>query len=608
MEKYFKIFFKKNSLWASNQYAKYKKEEIYNLILKAYKRNDANLESEVLEDNIVRQCYKIKRNKHMMYLELIMHSDDIYIKKLEKIRKKYKKNSLKKLFALFGVLFVLYSLLPKEKVNDSNNDLFDELFTTYLEEDFEHNEEMINQFKNEKWVLKSNGIYESSRETINSLKIGDSIDQIVLSLSQNDIEHILDIELFYDYNNNNFNKSALLKKIKENSISRKNIIFDEFEVLNDVEYEIVLSQLYDYVELLKIKYPDIDLTHFICNLSALSFYKSNHFENTSNVYASFYPWYVVYNSKIEEFIDLNTYIKVNFHEFFHIDQAYCICEYNNNVLITGNSLHLYNRFIYGDEVVDLQPYYHTFMLEACAEKATSNLLEEEPSTYLAENEVLNTIEYALMINPNYKLNTMHNTNIYRDPLKFYSSFPYVYDEKSELIDYVEMLESYDYCFKNDIDEYLKKISISNEYEIEDDQDISISNSFLYYSRMKHIELFYKNLFYYNEYSKNDLLEYDIFIIRLFEEMMRNQERFISNYKNPYLDILLEDGKNMFIKYLSDKYNIDYELINELYLNYDIYSFDNYPSDLEEEKINFIKDRLNTLGISIYENVPELIKE
>lgn len=613
----FKIFFKLDSLISSVNGVDFEKEKICRILISNYESGNITFRYEKEVNGLFYLYYDLKRNERIIPVELIIYKKDKYLKKLKTLKKKkINNNILKKIFAVLGLSSLMILLIPNFNGNKADNykgldvsiENLDDLFNTYLEENDDYYN-IIDDLKNDNWVNYNGIVYESVIEEVKRFGIEESLDKELENIISNEVKHSSDFSMFYDEKKDNLKKDLLFLKVKINSLCLKSDKTKNYQQLTDDEYKILINQLYDYIEVLKRKYPNVDIENLMCNLFNISFFKNvDEFNDEENItYAVFYPWHIVWNVPLDSKDIFEKYKKINYHEFSHLNHSYCPCECDKNVLISGNSVILSNKILFGTKEFGLQPYYFKFMLEFLSEKQASDMYGENTSVYLEEGEVIDNIEFALSINPKYRLGTLMDSNIYRNPLLLYKSFPYIYDWKVELTDYLTMLECYDYCFGNDLDSYLEFYSIEDELTIADNQATSVSTSFSYYSRLKHIEIFYKNLFFLNESYDVDMLEYSLFLVRLFEELMLKQEKN-SNYENPYLETTLLEGREMFIEYLKEKYYLySYEEILNIYYGMNIESFNNFPTNIEEEKKDFIIRFVENINIDIHDKASTLIK-
>lgn len=650
--KIYHIYFKRKSRFAYRITKRgvksfYQKKEVFDLLRNLKEKDCIEEIYERKTNEIVSFSLDVLENSKMSTIVVEMNPRDPYHRKFEKLldfKRKQSDFSFKRMISTFGLISacVLLNPLPleddypeklEEEVDVPETELeyceeetttlnveetfLDSFFETYLEK-YENlsvlDENVIMTFQNERWI-QNEGAYhlEEVAPFIRAIGIENSIDFTFEVTNESlEEEYIHDLTC-YDENVNNINKLALIDKFIMNSLLTDELMNGGYLSLEEDELWIIMDQIYDYIEEMKQQNPNFDVEHFICNLEECSVYKNTRSYNSGEeTYAFCKNWYIIWNSFQEEYGDMNEWVKINKHEFSHMNHFWCPDEDSEYLKILGGSIYLKVSPEILIQTMALQPYCYDFMDEWAAEKTISTIMDENVSTYVGENEVMSNLEFALSIHPYYQKGTLLSSYTERNPMKLYQSFPCLYDEKEELVDYVQMLKCYDYSFLNGYQDYLLMINKSFGEDVYLKHQEQLYEYLLHYAEMKHVELFYKNLWIANEtleqeMAPEEIVQYDRYMISLFEKLMRKQETQVYQNMNLDLENILLQGANFFLSYLQEKYpNIE---IDTSFLTIEeLRHFSGYPSYVDEEKLSFYHELMDGLSVNIYQNASVLIKK
>lgn len=556
-----KVFFSKKSdknsyLKINNDY--YSKKSFY-LFLKKKCYSDQVVSYNITsKDNVKIIKIDLEINLYKKSYVLYMLESDYYYKKILKIlhdkfyRKMYFLLTLILTISLINTEFDLVENYLEEKTHvvDELFPLYDDASCDFIDDDFSYLQDVVN------------------------FDIDKTLDDVFYDISKDD-RCSYDGDLYLE-EIDNIDKEKLIKKLLTSHSN--SIKVDEFDItiykeFDDDSIKELVDYIYDYIEKMKEIDPNFSAKNFACSLEDLQFYETLDYPEIT--YARYIHKknhiYIVYNEAVED-ISLSEWERVTNHELTHLENDYCSCNDNYYTFPTGVGIKsLFN------EDASYQPYNYLFLSEAYAEKVASLMDGKNVSTYLPENQVINNLEFALAINPNYKMNTILKNSIERDPIGFYQNFPYLYDTREEIIDYIRMLKCYDYSLEYEKEKY---IDLQNE-------DLSVRFDFKNYAFLKHVELFYKNLYILNEESDNDISLYTEDLINLFTCLMvkENRDSYDSVDSDLVNSILIEKYNDFKNNYLVYKYP-NYPFM-------DIYDPEtmevgpiHYPSDIESDKRAF----------------------
>jgi hypothetical protein len=624
---FYHIQFKKNSKFALVNGKTYSKSQIYKLLVTFKHKNKIKYSNCRKTIDTFQFHYSIKVKKKMLRVHITMDQNDSYYILLDELEHMVPKSVVLKTRVALGVLAASLVLTKTSIVTDvmqvspfsieDNEISFDDLFDL----DIDDPDDFVLTYVNEEW-LQNEDNYKLSyiKPYVSILNVDSSLEETMESIANQNIEHASDLSYFYDEEANNFYFDTMYETIRKNSEEAIRAHKNVTEVtLTDDEWIGLIQKLYDFIEFSKEENPNFDVEGFICKLKEVSIYKnSNLTDNNKNTYGSYASHFyeIIFNIFQNErgknstllsdceVLDTDAWESVINHEYVHLAEDYCPCfsleEFKSMGISIKLPVTLSRKYSF---IWVLQPYDYLFTYEWSAEKYSSLMENGEVSTYFTENYVMDSLEYALSIQPDYQLGSILNETVTKDPIAFYSEFPYLYDTKEELEDYVEMLACYDYSFGNDITSFVLACS---SYELPEVLESQAIHYLHYYAQVKHVELFYKNLYLLNESSKEDISEYSKYLIRLFQAIMKKQEQECFSGINVDLDNILSDGYlNFYNHYLVLKYpNLEFELSDDDSLK----EFDSFPSFVDEEKCAYYRKLANELTDSIYDNARELIKK
>lgn len=544
--KIYNINFKEESEYIKIKGNFYKKEDFLDFIRKMYNRELLRLESLKQEKDLFSFKFVIDDKLEEIILDIKINSNDYYFESLRKIGKSCKKRKFKtifkKSFYLTSLIVLLLTYIYESAYRNISDkvveevEVFDSLFETYLEENSKLSQlevDTIEKFKNDAWI-KENKSYsiEKVNPYIKMFNVDKTIDKAFMKvnlLTQKEYTHKVDFNLLFDFEKNMLKKEESIEYIYNYSLANVNNFYNgRYKVMSKEELEAFVIDVNIYIFNMLSLELEFDLEHFLCQLFNTVVLVSEDYSFELEEVSAQTTWSEYGNCIVFNKYNINWYPEhlddIRYHEDNHLNENFCVCE-DGNILIDSNGFYINSSRVYS----------YNFINEWASEVIGNNCDNNTHiNSYYLENEVVHNLELALSINPKYKCGSILKSNIERNPINFYKLFPYIYSEREEVMEYVQMLHCYDIALSN------------TNYEI-----------YLYYAQMKHIEIFYKNLFYLNESDDADI-EYTYFLINLFETSMRSQ----SNELNSKVDIdsLLEYGyKNLFLEYMTRKYpNINLE--------------------------------------------------
>lgn len=557
----------------------YRKSKIYSS-LKKLKKNKRIVGYDI-KNNKDRKVIKVfvKSNKYYEVHNIYMLKSDPYYKKIKFL---LIKNPFKKLFAILGLAFMFSFAFKKKTVL--------EIIPQSIEEEIEF-DDLFSLYENDLDIFKEDTLLEryclkEADPYISSFNVSNTIEKVMIETYTDDNSHQID-KYIYDASLNNIDKSKLLNLLIVNSTSNQMskglgyVCFSKEELIN------LVDDIYTYIEKMKLIDPNFDVNYFACSLENSSFYKNpNYTDKFKSIYGFYLDYAIVYNTFSSEYMSFEKWVHVTNHEVTHMAQSFCPCETKKLKYAYKNGSNILKNTINEKDII--QPYSYTFLSENFAEDVASLMDFENITTYLSANQIADNLEFALLVNPDYEVGTILKNSIERDPIGFYQNFPYLYDRKEELTKYVCMLKSYDYALGNDLDEYLKIMSLDNSSKACD--------SFKNYAFIEHINLFYKNLYILNE-TYDNVSSYSMDLINLFNSLMikENTDSFDS-FNEPLVEYLLIDSYNEFKdNYLSIKYpNISFSELDDISsMKVDEIS---YPDFVSSSKRNFINNLIDNYDL------------
>lgn len=441
------------------------------------------------------------------------------------------------LISLFSTIFFsfkepIYEYFSSKIIQEVTDEyeFFDSLFQTYMEQNPKLSKletDTIEKFKDGDWTVKGkNDLLEKTQVYVEDLQIEETLDESLLKvyfINQKEYVHEPNFN-FYDFERNTFMKEELVTYLYNYSLEHANDFYnDDYKVMSEEELYDLISYMEGYIFYMRKLDSNFDVEHFLCQILNTAFLKCEDYKEELKYINASTSQNVLGNCVLfNKYKVSDRYFPVKniaSHEFNHLSEAACICE--------DDEVRIYSS---GFKIDEKSTYYLRFIREWASEAISQNANRSvNMDTYFNENEVIHNIEFALTIQPSYQCGEILDSSIKRDPFLLYQAFPYIHDEKQELTEYLEMLKCYD----------LSLSSLKNE-------------PYVYYAEAKNIEIFYKNLFYLNESTDKELLEYNYFLINLFEISMREQNKTLN--ANVDIDTLLELGyQNLFYDYVKEKY-------------------------------------------------------
>ena len=593
-----KVYFSKNN--KKNSYVKmdnkhYLKKKIYSYFVR--KNKNITYSNIVLKDNVAIIKISLKLDNERDTYILYMLRKDRYYKKFKNL---LKPNIIKKLFIIFGMSVVLTLLIKKDislistyNMEKTQDDSFDDLFNIYECDDI-----LVEVFKSGNLV--SNSILEKTSPYVEAFNIDKTVDTVIVNASIE--KECVGGNYIYSSSTNNIDKDRLVTLLLANGISDQMTRGLGYIYFSEAELNVLTDNIYDYIENMKAIDPNFDVKHFACSLEKLCFYKNiNYTSDQKDTYAFYSDYSIVYNLFDSKEMSFDEWIHVTNHELTHLENCFCPCDLTRLNVIYKNGIGILCPYL--SDNINYQPYNYIFLDENFAEDVSSLMDNDNVTTYLPENQVTDNIEFALCVNPNYEVGTILRNCIEQDPISFYQNFPYLYDTKEELTSYIEMLKCYDYSLENGLGEYL---SVMGDIDIDKEE---ISNDFKDYAYVKHIELFYKNLYILNEESNTDISLYTEDLIKLFTSLMIKENNDSYSGDNSYLlEALLISYYNDFKdNYLVYKYpNYEFFTINDI--NSIMIDSINYPDFVDLNKRRFIDNLINNYSIIYGVNNSSILKK
>lgn len=259
---------------------------------------------------------------------------------------------------------------------------------------------------------------------------------------------------------------------------------------------------------------------------------------------------------------------INYHEFFHLLDSTCVDEKKEVGTFFGLGIEFDEEYIsnlgeYQDE--DYFPFGYEFIEEGKAESYSSNLLNEEPTTFYDKQFTINNIELALFLQPGFERGNLEKAAILHNPIALIQQFPVldglISEEENWFYTQLEMLESY-----NVINDQLSLFEFYSDVYGEDEAkvDETIRKRVTVLENYADLQLF-RNFVWNLINSKNTeraalSLEDYYYLMNLFIERIEVQRKIVCfNYDIESLDTVsyLKDRENiidLFEENIKDKYS------------------------------------------------------
>lgn len=375
----------------------------------------------------------------------------------------------------------------------------------------------------------------------------------------------------YEEESDSINWSEAVDVIYQNGIS--------LEELDDGVVPMTIEEVEEQVKWIEESYNEIksdfknyDTKELACLLQNYSFLNSD-ISNGSTVASTtteqivFYPYYYLDSSFYREAITK--------HEAFHLLVNHC--EDANTKDICGG-IDVLNLNYDDDNYVVLASYIYNFIEEIYAELYSSENTTGVQRSYHGYDEALNLLQATLALGDNYQVDELLEKIIYKDPSSFVKNLPtFGYSKEKFLLDTLKSIKALDIIIGSD-QTYLTQLK--NKYpDISYDQLIrELKDCFI--SGLG--KVYYNNLILLNE--KYDLtLEDNTALTMLYWKLINNivpaeisipdedlspdniiispnQDlsyllRKYHNLSSTYSDSDINDYHDIFVDYLSKKYNM-----------------------------------------------------
>lgn len=376
------------------------------------------------------------------------------------------------------------------------------------------------------------------------------------------------------------NTAAIIKK--ENT--------DELVPLSPSDVKTIVKQLSEFTNDVKRDYPEYDMRHLACQLELLSLaYRAKEKTDSRTLATTSY-------SSIEWFLNsegecpaLETSLMLNEHEFKHFLCSYCIDEISakENVYITPSGV------IYGANT----SLNFSFIEEATAEEYAADRNNQETVTYYEKTSALDTIRFVLSMQDDYEEDGFLKYSFLQNPLAIIQQFPVLNDQIYYFKNNLKMLASYNACFSSVPSAFVSSVESVPGYKgfySNFEQRKEVLSSLGTYASVELSRLFMTNLVVMNDTKDSMTLNYNFYLMRLFEKRMdimfsamSDFQKFnmsSANYKQIYQERL-----GALFQYLSVRYQMDLGTVRKLYDEYSLDQGINYPTFVEGNIQSFYKE-------------------
>ena len=362
----------------------------------------------------------------------------------------------------------------------------------------------------------------------------------------------------------------------------------ELVALSSDDVKTIVKQFSAFSEDTKKEYPNYDMAHLACQLSSLSLaYRKNSDENSplaSTTYTSI-EWYLNENG---EYPILKTAIILNDHEFKHFLCSYCQDEINRgeNIYITPSGV------IYGSNTsLNL-----SFIEEATAEEYAAQRNGKEAVTYYEKIAALNTLRFVLSLQDDYVPDGFLKYGLLQNPLAIVQQFPVLDSQTYYFENNLKMLASYNACLSSAPYTFVSGVEsipgYQNFYE-NLEQRKEVFSSLGTYASSELSRLFLTNLIVMNDTKDSMTLEYNFYLLRLFEKRMQIMFSAMTDYQKFNMSSanygqIYNERLGYFFSYLSERYQMDLGSIRKLYEEYSLKEGTNFPSFVNSSTANFYR--------------------
>jgi len=347
----------------------------------------------------------------------------------------------------------------------------------------------------------------------------------------------------------------------------------------------VLKQLHQFSDDVKKQFPEFDLEHLACQLSTLSLtYGMNKGDGTLASTNSYnIEWFL--NEKGETPI-LKTSLGVNEHEFKHFLCQCCIDEekVSNYYIVPSGVVYEGN-----------QSLNFSFIEEATAEEFSAFRNNLFPVTYHDKIGIVNNLRMVLSMQDDYEEDGFLKYSLLRNPLSMVQQFPVIDGQTYFFVDNLKMLAAFNACLENNpsfISEVEKRKGCPGCLN-----DISVKkevySSCVNYAQLELSRLFFTDLIIMKEEKPEMTLNYNFYLMRLFEKRMKMAFDIVSSMQGVDISSANCEGVHHeralgMLRYLGSKYQMDFKALKELYEEYSLSDGVTYPNFVDDNRIRFYK--------------------
>lgn len=424
------------------------------------------------------------------------------------------------------------------------------------------------------------------------------------NLLNDEVEKHLNTE-YYDSANDDIKWDELAEKIYQNSIANED---KNLTSLSLEQIEEKLENMEVVVNDLRASFPEYKTEELACVLSNYEMFTSSTSADEIGASASATSTTIVYYQDSPSTLEN---IKIDYHEDFHVCCRSCddVCQIGTNVsgrdgigiYTSPNSL-----ILEGDDNLCFERYTYQFLEEIYASFYSRELSGKVQNTYLLYDEVLFSLQIALGLRDDYKIDSIFKDLAYHDPVSFIKHFP-VYGEYKDqyFVNNCQMLKSFDILlsYNKTYEEELQKNDLLDTYLEDGTESLQIM-------AMDHLsKTFFNNLIVMNENHFDEMsLEDNYAFISLFKYSLDKACVAIAQLEaDEGYPLLLNDSKlsfnqdiNTFMNYLGKKHGVD---STELIIEYSNTNFPlnyQFPSFIGEEKMGYYNELTFTCFTDVYE--------
>lgn len=417
---------------------------------------------------------------------------------------------------------------------------------------------------------------------------------------------------FYDEKNNDIKWDLLAEHIYQNGLAKEQEE-NQGNTLSLEEIEEKLKNIKYFVSKLRNDFPDYNIKELACKLNNYSFLEKTNLSARAETTDST----ITYNNNYEQTSGTDD------HEVFHIALHSCndINNYQNSDISrisSGINIDTATFPEYQNEIV-IDPlcaerYHYAFIEEIYAELYSAEVSDEKQNSYEGYDEILTTMQLALGLQDNYKIDSILYDLVYHDPIAFIKHFP-VYGKNQEkyFLDNCKMIKSYDILLERPTN-YINLLNseLKANYATDGVKELQQMAT----SQLS--KIFFNNLIVMNESYQDEItIEDNYNMIYLFEKYLGKTYQAISTVESTrtgvYLELNQNDSsfnvnRNTFLQYLGKKNHLDEISTISGYFNFvpnDDYQF---PSFMGKEKQGYYKQLLQEKNKDIIEPYSMTLKK